>query len=298
MEVGIIGAGSLGLLYSYYLSINQSVTLYTNKAVQANLINEKGITVQRENNVFHINMNANDSREYKEQFLIITVKQYQLEEIIEKLKDQPAKTILFLQNGMGHIRFMPEISHHRILFGVSEHGALKLNETTVKHTGIGMTKIAFYDRQKIDSEITNTLINNEHSLFMFKLFTEWEPILKEKLVVNATINSLTSVLKVKNGELISDPYFKKLLYELFLEVIDVLNERDVDGLWLHVVKICENTAGNVSSMYKDVKEGRQTEIDSILGYLIDHAYGKNIPYIRFLYYAVKGIENEINYGRG
>lgn len=290
MDVGIIGAGSLGLLYSYYLSITQSVTLYTNKAVQANLINGQGVTVQRDNNSYHMSICAKDSRDYKEQFLIITVKQYQLEDIIEKLKDTPAKTILFLQNGMGHLRYMPEISHHRILFGVSEHGALKLNDTTVRHTGLGITKIAFYNKKKKNLEIINTLINDD-PLFPCQLFAEWEPILKEKLIVNATINPLTALLKVKNGELISDQYFKKLLYDLFLEVICVLEEKDVNERWLHVLKICENTAGNVSSMYKDLQEGRQTEIESILGYLIDNAHGKNIPYIRFLYYAVKGIEN-------
>ncbi|WP_264191377.1 2-dehydropantoate 2-reductase [Metabacillus litoralis] len=289
MDIGVIGAGSLGLLYSYYLSKNYSITLYTNKVAQADSLNNNGLTIHRDNNQYHRNIHASAARKYNEQFLIVTVKQYQLKDIIEILKSTPAKIILFLQNGMGHLELLSEISHHQIILGISEHGALKMNETTVQHTGIGLTKLALFNNQT-DIKSIQQIIEHQHPLFSIKLYPEWEKMLKEKLIVNATINPLTSLLRVKNGALINEPYFNKLFHELFLEVVHVLGESDVDELWLHVQKICENTAENISSMYKDLQQGNQTEIDSILGYLIDNAQNKDIPYIRFLYQAIKGIE--------
>ncbi|MEH7489047.1 2-dehydropantoate 2-reductase N-terminal domain-containing protein, partial [Priestia megaterium] len=43
--IGIIGGGSLGLLFSAYLSDCYDVTLYTKTKTQAKCINENGITL-------------------------------------------------------------------------------------------------------------------------------------------------------------------------------------------------------------------------------------------------------------
>jgi 2-dehydropantoate 2-reductase len=86
MEIGIIGAGSIGLLYSYYLSKNHAVTLYTNRKKQADIINEEGIILIKEGAYSLTNVHAEYERNYQEQLLIISVKQYDLEPIIEVLK--------------------------------------------------------------------------------------------------------------------------------------------------------------------------------------------------------------------
>ncbi|MCM3408973.1 2-dehydropantoate 2-reductase [Metabacillus litoralis] len=288
MEIGIIGSGSLGLLYSFYLSENNKVTLYSRREEQASKINKHGITLVQGNSEMKKNVEATFEKNYKEPVLIITVKQYSLKPIIDTLTRLSPRTIIFLQNGMGHLRFLKHLSHHNLILGISEHGALKVSDSVVQHTGNGITKISSYKDCEMD--VMNQIIRNHSEVFPFIRKSDWERMLKEKLIVNATINPLTALFRVKNGELITNPYFHKLFYELFEEVADLLKIENKELSWKQVKTICENTSENKSSMYKDIYNGRQTEIDSILGYIIDLSNGKSCPRISFLYQAIKGIE--------
>ncbi|QGQ46958.1 2-dehydropantoate 2-reductase [Metabacillus sediminilitoris] len=292
MDFGIIGAGSLGLLYSFYLSKDYSLTLYTNRKQQADLINKRGLSYFKDDTYTTAMIQATSDRNYKEDFLIVTVKQYDIEAIIDVLKELSPRTILFLQNGMGHLPYLSVLSKHQILLGISEHGAIRLNDHSVKHTGIGVTKISHYNQDKPQHSIFSQLLAEQHSLFGIELKDDWHNMLTEKLIVNATINPLTAILKVKNGELIKNNDFKQILYELFKEVVLILDVQNEVKLWEHVQTICKKTEKNESSMYKDIQDGRQTEIDSILGYLIQCARKNQImiPTITFLYHAIKGIE--------
>lgn len=289
LEIGVIGAGSIGLLYAFYLSKKHKVTLYTNRKDQADQINTLGIRMVKGSTCTSAIVNATATKSYKESTLIITVKQFHLDSIIKVLKMLSPRTIVFLQNGMGHISQLDTLLHHRVILGISEHGALKVNDHEVHHTGEGMTKLAVYHDQAVFNH-PRILEMSPINYFPIVYIPEWEKMLKEKLIVNATINPLTAVLRVKNGELLSNMYYKKLLYELFEEVISVLGMEQRGYLWDHVIGICMKTAKNESSMFRDVQHQRRTEIDSILGYLILEANGNNIPHISFLYNAIKGIE--------
>ncbi|OAS84576.1 MULTISPECIES: 2-dehydropantoate 2-reductase [Metabacillus] len=292
MDIGIIGAGSLGLLYSYYLSKNHTVTLYTNQKQQADQINSNGLLMVKDGINTRVMINADSTRNYKEELLIVTVKQYDIASIIAEINNLTPRTILFLQNGMGHLPYLSALLKHHIILGIVEHGAIRLDDHTVQHTGVGKTKIAYYNRDNSQNSLIQQLQINQQSLFPIEMEDNWRKMLSEKLVVNATINPLTSVLKVRNGVLIENDHFMKLLKVLFNEVIQVLGLSNEALLWEHVYNICENTAQNQSSMYKDIQNGRQTEIDAILGYLIQQATNtqKPIPHITFLYHAIKGIE--------
>jgi len=288
MEIGIIGSGSLGLLYSFYLSETNKVTLYTRREEHANKINKHGITLVQGNTEITKKVEASYEKNYKEPVLIITVKQYSLNSIIDTLTGLSPRTIIFLQNGMGHLRLLNHLSHHNLILGVSEHGALKVSDSVLHHTGSGITKISMY--KDCENDVMNQLMKNQSEVFPFIRKSDWETMLKEKLIVNATINPLTALFRVKNGELLTNPYFHKLFYELFEEVADLLKIVNKELSWKQVQTICENTSENQSSMFNDIYNGRQTEIESILGYMIEHSNEKSCPRISFLYQAIKGIE--------
>jgi 2-dehydropantoate 2-reductase len=292
MDIGIIGAGSLGLLYSYYLCKDHTITLYTNRKHQADQINTNGLLMVKDGIHTTVMINADSTRNYKEELLIVTVKQYDIASVIVEINNLSPRTILFLQNGMGHLPYLSALLKHHIILGIVEHGAIRLDDHTVQHTGVGKTKIAYYNRDNSQNSLIEQLQLNQQSLFSIEMKDNWRKMLAEKLVVNATINPLTAVLKVRNGVLIENDHFMKLLKVLFNEVIQVLGLSNEELLWEHVQNICKNTAQNQSSMYKDIQNGRQTEIDSILGYLIQQATNiqKSIPHITFLYHAIKGIE--------
>jgi 2-dehydropantoate 2-reductase len=89
-----------------------------------------------------------------------------------------------------------------------------------------------------------------------------------KLLVNAVVNPLTALFRVKNGELPADPFRFRLMKALFHETLAVLQAsgmRTDGGEWDRLLDVVRRTAENRSSMLADVEAGRPTEIDAING---------------------------------
>jgi 2-dehydropantoate 2-reductase len=87
------------------------------------------------------------------------------------------------------------------------------------------------------------------------------------------------------------PYYE-MMKLLFSELQQVLPIKDREAAWKHIVSICQKTAKNYSSMLMDIAQQRKTEVDAILGYVLKKGdeLGLSLPLVRFLFYAVKGME--------
>jgi 2-dehydropantoate 2-reductase len=227
----------------------------------------------------------------KEDLTIITVKQYQLEAVIEKIKEleSPPKSLLFLQNGMGHLKLLEKLPVNNLYIGSVEHGAYKENAFTVSHNGEGKTNVAVY---KGDSAVLREFTGAVSSDFPFVFCEDYYKLLVNKLIVNAVINPLTAMLQVKNGELIKNQFYLKVLKNLFAEVSYILNLEDRELHLRQIIEICQNTEDNRSSMLKDIEAGRDTEVDAILGFLLEEAIDqkKKAPQVENFYYLIKGKE--------
>lgn len=291
MEIGVIGGGAIGLLFAAYLSKKHDVTVYTRTKEQAEILRQKGILVEGkerfQGNVF----DAINSTEYREKVLIISVKQYHLENLISSLQALPTRTIIFVQNGMAHIELVKKLPMHHVYFGVVEHGVMKIDNHSIYHSGIGRTIISGYNIRDL-CNVKSIDIN--HPSFPIEYDDHWYNILAKKLLANAIINPLTALFKIPNGELMTNPYFYHLAETLFQEVWEVLNLENRKEHWDYVKSICKKTAKNKSSMLKDLMEGRKTEIDAILGYVLTEAAKKKlfVPTVEFLYHSIKGMERQ------
>ncbi|WAA13694.1 2-dehydropantoate 2-reductase [Fervidibacillus halotolerans] len=293
MKIGIIGAGSIGLLFAHFLNDHHDVTLYCRRKEQADAINEKGIKLINKDirSVKKVSATCSLKSLVKEQLVIVAVKQYGIRAVVDQLKNVPMNIpLLFLQNGMGHLDDLKTLPYTSIVLGTVEHGAYRLSDHVVHFTGCGRTILAMY-RGK--SELSFTFAKQlSKQGFPFEATENYEKMLMDKLIVNAVINPLTALLQVKNGQLVTNPYYFQLMKSVFYEVANVLELTDQDDEFRRIVSICEKTGENYSSMCKDVMEGRQTEIDGILGFLLKKAEGKSYPLslLKFLYNAVKGME--------
>ena len=123
---------------------------------------------------------------------------------------------------------------------------------------------------------------------------DWYSMVVEKVIINSVINPLTAIYKITNGELIKNPHFMKNMRDLYNEISSVIMISDKCESWNRIVEVCERTAKNRSSMLKDIEEGRQTEIDAILGFIINEGASKKISLklTPFLYDAIKGLEGQ------
>ena len=101
-----------------------------------------------------------------------------------------------------------------------------------------------------------------------------------KLLVNAAINPLTAIFRVRNGELLTPPH-ALWLAALVREAWPVLRAEgltlDETAAHAHVRSIAHATAANRASMLQDVLAGRRTEIDAITGALVALAERHALP---------------------
>jgi len=293
MNIGIIGGGAIGLLIaSYFYQNNQKVTLYTRTKEQANLINQSGIILSVNDFDSEINIEASLLSNKIDQFdlLFVCVKQYSLETILPVINNYKGSHIIFLQNGMSHIEIVKKLSVENCFIGIVEHGALKKSGNEICHTGKGIIKIGQVKGQPKAIDQLLTLHTND---FPILHENDWFYILSQKCLINCTINPLTAIFNIRNGELIANDYFYQISKILFSEVSKVLNLHK-EKEWHKFEEICEKTSSNYSSMNRDLFHGRQTEIDSMLGYVQGIAIQKkiNVPTIDLVYNMIKGLEKK------
>ncbi|HEY9576323.1 MAG TPA: 2-dehydropantoate 2-reductase [Pseudobacillus sp.] len=294
MKVGIIGGGAIGLFFAASLSEWFPVTLFTRTKEQADMINKCGITIEEQGETTIHFIEAIPIAElprYTPECLFIAVKQYKLPAILsmlEKLGSYPA--LVFLQNGMSHITSLGTLPHSHVYVAAVEHGVLKCGSGHVDVRGRGKTNLAVYrgKRQKIEAITERT-----KKSFPFEWRLDYERMLLGKMAANVVINPLTAILRVTNGELVSNPHYLKIAETVYKEFFTIFGDKMNAESWHEIIHICQTTAANRSSMLKDVEFKRPTEVDAILGHVLSEAAEKGIhlPVLESLYHMVKGLED-------
>ncbi|EAO53807.1 2-dehydropantoate 2-reductase [Bacillus thuringiensis serovar israelensis ATCC 35646] len=285
---------AIGLLYTFYLQkSNQNVTLFTRTAKQAEELNETGVTCIRDRtcetvypSVLPIESMVAQNLDY----IFIAVKQYHIDDILPFVEG--AASLIFLQNGMSHLQKMLNIGCENIAVGIVEHGAKKEGGHIVHHTGVGVTKFGVVCGQSIHFE--SVFHSFPVSYFPVQIETDWKEIMHKKLVVNVCINPLTALLGVKNGELTKNRFFYQMMEQVFQEVAFLIRG-EKEMVWQMVRNVCEGTSRNTSSMLADVRANRQTEINAIVGYVLEEAKKQQrpVPTLQFLFDAIKGLETRV-----
>jgi 2-dehydropantoate 2-reductase len=292
VKIGIVGGGAIGLLIAAYLSNEYKVTVYTRRSAQAQRLMNEGLRFVKRGETKRISLQAVAFTEanINDDLVFITVKQYDIATIINRRNQfDQVKTVVFLQNGMGHIKLLSPLMKKNVIVGIVEHGALKHDDRTVEHTGIG--KIVLASLYGTFGQAVN-LAEKSIPDFPFEFADDWENVLVKKLIVNAAINPLTALLRIKNGDLLKVKPYYEMMKLLFSELKQVLPIGDEQKAWEHIVSVCQKTAENYSSMLMDISQNRKTEIDAILGYVLERGkeLGVALPLSQFLFYAIKGLE--------
>lgn len=266
MNIGIVGGGSIGLLLCSYISEKHDVTLYVRRDDQKNALLEHGVQLY-EQSAFKRNVRPHISlieHITTHDCLFICVKQPEILHLVQLLSSVPSNMpIIFLQNGMGHIESIKQLTHPTYV-GVVEHGASRMNDVRVNHLGKGKMVLATFNG---DKEKAQQLVDNIHQpTFPFQLANDWQTLLANKLIVNAVINPLTALFDVPNGDILENPHIHSIARRLCEEVSGAL-QLNIEHSWELVCMIANNTKHNTSSMRADVLANRETEIEAMNGYI-------------------------------
>lgn len=325
MEVKIVGAGSLGLLYAGKLAAARiPVTVATRTEEQAQALRENGITVVRRHDgtgtIQHGTVNAvsvqaetclDGKGERERGWLLLTVKQRHLTQPLLGYLSRQASAgfrIAALQNGIGHIEQLASvIPQGQLAAAVTTEGAARQGFDRVEHTGSGMTVIGYADGggeepsgggpAETDRPLKVLQKTLEQAGFDTLLSKNINTFIWNKLVINSVINPLTAIHGIPNGQLLDSPFLRmrmKLLFDEAMQVARAEQASPSPDLWDRLIEVCRRTAGNHSSMLQDLQGGRETEVEWINGSLLckGQSRGLRLPAHEAVYRAIKELERK------
>ncbi len=151
-----------------------------------------------------------------------------------------------------------------------EHLTCQLHPGHVRHGGSGITRIGILGHPAESSLKRLTDIAGLLSAAGLETAVTGEPLkhVWAKLFVNVAINALTAIHRCSNGELVHSRETRDIMQKAVSEAVAVAGALaiPVEGDPVtSAFRVCEATAGNISSMHQDVKNQRATEIDAING---------------------------------
>ncbi|WP_256760226.1 ketopantoate reductase family protein [Cohnella sp. WQ 127256] len=303
-KVAVLGGGSLGLLLASKLKASgNDCVLWTRTRSQASLLNNNGLTLENQagERVSRVTMTAlafEDVHSCEDRIVLLAVKQTALTQaFIDHLsRIIPVQgTLVLFQNGIGHQELLQQALPGRTLIvAVTTEGALRIDETAVRHTGSGETQIAEDDQIDRD-QLQSVKRMLEQAGFSVLLSKQLRTAILRKLLINAVINPLTAILRIRNGELTQSVDRMELMNALFHETFDILKEYGLgeeSELWNTVLQVCSATSRNESSMLQDVSAHKQTEVEFINGAICRMAakQGKDAPWNKAVTALVRAIQ--------
>lgn len=302
MKIAVVGPGALGCLVAALLKnkTKEEVWLVDKMPERAKNIEENGIRVEGISGSFSINLSVSaDPQEVGPcDLVIICVKSYSTEDACKDIKQLVASntSVLTLQNGIGNVQILNDyFGSEKVIAGVTNHGATLLGIGHVRHAGKGETIIGRADGKVLGAirDVANIMAK---AGFDTKVSKDIDSVIWSKLVINAGINALTAITRLKNGMLIEHDGTREILRSAVQEAVKVVKRKKVklayDDPIQKVESVCKGTAANVSSMLQDVLNQKRTEIDFINGAIIRQgkALGIPIPVNEVLTNLVKTIE--------
>ena len=226
--------------------------------------------------------------------LLVCTKAFDIEPAVQAAlpKLTPDAIVVLLANGMGyHATVANLLGAQTLIAGSTTAGCYKTSAMQWHIVSEGHTRLGNWSRSdSCPADLT--------SWFTQPWSCAWETditsVLLEKALINAAINPPTALHDIPNGELLAPPYLGE--FEAALEELEALvavlleNAREHDAheartappaildkttlqalhkdLSARIKGVAMATAANTSSMRADYQQGRRTEIEAILGYLL------------------------------
>lgn len=316
MNIHIIGAGSLGLLYAGKLADSGCrVTLWCRSEEQADKLRASGITIEEPGRHQVVDAHAFSVSSWSSfaesgggadaDYLFLMLKQQGIEEMATEMLarfGQDHRRLLCFQNGTGHMERLQDLLPMWTLYAaITTEGAKRTSSVSVLHAGHGTTTIG---KMKPAGSSLDAFSQDDHEIKLVKqlnragfeafLSNEMDEMINRKLLINAVINPLTALWRIPNGELLTSPERVRLMKQLYNEGIAVYEAAGIpygSGLWEWILSVCQSTSGNTSSMLKDVMDGRTTEVAWINGSIVrlGQKYGISVPKHELITQLIEGM---------
>ncbi len=299
-KIAVIGPGALGTLFAARFALARIPTLlFDHRAERAQLLNKSGLVLRKGEVESHVKVpvTADPALLKDVEFVLLLVKSYQTEDaaatLAEHLPDTAA--VLTLQNGLGNVEILQaHLGSDRVWGGTTAQGALLEEPGVVTDMGDGPTVIGrLTDMLDGRTQLLAHLLLSAG--FATAITDELQAALWNKVILNAAINPVGALTRLRNGELASNDDTLKMMTAAAREAANIALKHGIklpETDWrARLLTVCQATANNRNSMLQDVLNNRRTEIDAINGAIVRIAdqHRLKAPINRSLWYLLKGL---------
>ncbi|MFW1677933.1 ketopantoate reductase family protein [Pontibacter sp. JAM-7] len=293
----ILGAGAIGCQWAAALLKGGSrVSLIVRSPERlAQLEHNGGITIESKQGTAHYPVAGRLAADCPTiGHLLVATKAYDALPAIKRLHGQLSATaqIILIQNGMGSQQAIQTLlPEHPIIAATTTNGAWLRKPFHVVLAGTGNTQLGLLNPAGQPQPKLPATPGLDISWDLYIDQALWR-----KLAINCAINPLTAVHGCQNGQLVSTPALHTELAQVCHEVDQLLAGEGLQlfssGLLPVAEQIARQTGDNYSSMLQDIRQGRQSEIDYITGYLLQRAAAlqMSLPINQALYSAVTQLD--------
>jgi len=276
MNVLIVGTGALATLFAARLTqAGNRITMLGTWKDGLDALHKNGARlVDANGHEQQYKVHAtNDPRECAgTRYALVLVKAWQTERAARQLSEclTDEGLVVTLQNGLGNYEtLIQSLGSKRVALGTTTTGATLLGPGLARAGGEGIVSI---ERNQALGPIEAALRSAKLNVQMVE---DAQSLVWGKLVINAGINPLTALLRVRNGELLERPSARAMMGKLAQETAQVANAEKINLPFADpitaVEEVAHKTAANHSSMLQDVLRNAPTEIDAICGAVVKAA---------------------------
>lgn len=289
MRVVVFGAGSIGSFIGGMVADEHDVTL-VGREPHVSTVAASGLRITGSLEQATRPAGQPTITGYTGDVGIVTVKAYDTPVAARALEECELDCVVSLQNGMGNESVLASHLDASVVGGTVTYGAVLRDPGVVECTGLGSITLGAYAGSA-------RFANTARDVFVSgglecSVTDDIRGVLWEKLAVNAGINPVTALARVTNGALLESSLLDVAL-AASRETAAVARSH---GIALsdstaedRLRQVVTRTASNESSMYRDIAQGRRTEIDAINGYVVENAT-ESVPTNQVLTSLVKGWE--------
>ncbi len=280
MNIAIVGPGAMGCLFAGLLARGgHHVTLIDHRPGRAARVRRQGVVIEGPQGTLlaPVGATAGGRLAARPELILVCVKSYDTAAAAGRVAPLagPDTLVLTLQNGLGNAEeLLRAFGPERVLAGVTGQGATYLGPGRVRHAGFGKTYLGWASPEAEGSEPgRERLAAVGESFRAAGLECECVPRVRNyiwhKLIMNAAINPLGALLRLRNGDLLASQPAMSIAAELVRETVATARLSGAllpaENYLAEVEALLGQTRDNLCSMLQDVLRGKRTEVAYING---------------------------------
>ncbi|MBO8183417.1 MAG: 2-dehydropantoate 2-reductase [Archaeoglobus sp.] len=295
ITVQIMGAGAIGSLFGGLIRLAGFKVHFVARGKQLEALKKDGLilTGLLEG---HLKVDASNNPENAD-ITIVAVKAYDTENAARILSKIDPGIVFTIQNGIGNVEILSKYLD-RVVGGVTTYGANLVAPGVVNFAGKGIVYAGDDGYISDDAKVVAEVLRRAG--FNCEVVDDISFRIWSKAIVNAAINPLTAICRVRNGKIVEVEELWGVAKAIVEEGVRVLKkmglpEADFVGM---VREVALKTSENRSSMLQDIENGKRTEIEFINGAIVRRAkeFGLEAPTNELLVNLVKGVEKAYGIG--